>query len=567
MASPFHAPFVIALKQAIIKCKCSIAILIQAALFGAVVVIAWALRLPWWGMVAFGLVNATAAVAVIPSFIQRKPLRMATLVTAWTVTILILASALDANSFWAAVQGHLDGYYAVLEWIIAAGMWPIIRRHTESRAQVGWKLLALMWALSGSLTWVGISYGYNFTGSFYFGLLLVLALFILCHAWFRLGTIARLSVNTIILFVLGLPLMDLLVRCAPMLGSDLDAHQQYYRYELAQKDPRSHNRWWRYYSAQFHQAEMQMYETDDVLGYRLRPNSRARVAQSLYSINSRGFRGPEIPIPKGNAYRIVALGESTTFGITLNLEDHPWPERLEQMIIERIKPRCPVQVINAGVPGYRLDNNLQRFSKEILPLEPDMVISYHGINGFALLKEAVPFAPMPNAPMFKERPLRLLADCEYNLKLNRYRQNLPLAPGRVARPVTDPLKTAHAELYRNLIQSMATNHIRLVLANYSMAANDNSAPDIIKFLQLGYPKAPWQIQANRVHSALVQTLAGQHPEVTFVDTHPHLDGEHEKFIDLVHFSPAGDQQLAETFFSALRPILELELSGRDNPLP
>ena len=41
---------------------------------------------------------------------------------------------------------------------------------------------------------------------------------------------------------------------------------------------------------------------------------------------------------------------------------------------------------------------------------------------------------------------------------------------------------------------------------------------------------------------------------------PQLDGEHQKFIDLVHFSPEGDRQMAETLFEAIRGRLQAECS-------
>ncbi len=55
---------------------------------------------------------------------------------------------------------------------------------------------------------------------------------------------------------------------------------------------------------------------------------------------------------------------------------------------------------------------------------------------------------------------------------------------------------------------------------------------------------------------MVEQLAAQHPEVCFVDTHPNLDGEHDKFIDLVHFDKSGEEQMAETFFAKIKPLLE-----------
>src|SRR6185436_18195770 len=99
-----------------------------------------------------------------------------------------------------------------------------------------------------------------------------------------------------------------------------------------------------------------------ILPFRLRPGSEGRLFNSRVSINSLGFRGKEIARDKGDAYRIVILGESTTFGATMNQEDKPWPEVLEQTIRDRLKPSRPVEVVNAGVPAYTLLHNLSRLS-------------------------------------------------------------------------------------------------------------------------------------------------------------------------------------------------------------
>ena len=60
---------------------------------------------------------------------------------------------------------------------------------------------------------------------------------------------------------------------------------------------------------------------------------------------------------------------------------------------------------------------------------------------------------------------------------------------------------------------------------------------------------------------LVEELARQNPDVRLIDTHPHLDGDNEKFIDLVHFAPQGDRQLAETFFEGIKDMLSVDLAG------
>jgi hypothetical protein len=96
-----------------------------------------------------------------------------------------------------------------------------------------------------------------------------------------------------------------------------------------------------------------------------------------------------------------------------------------------------------------------------------------------------------------------------------------------------------------------------MLADYSMAVTGNSQPAVIDFYQGGAPDSVrGRIKANMVHSLILQQLARQHPEICLLDTHPHLDGEHEKFIDLGHFTQEGRRQLAENIFVGIRKTLE-----------
>jgi hypothetical protein len=88
-----------------------------------------------------------------------------------------------------------------------------------------------------------------------------------------------------------------------------------------------------------------------------------------------------------------------------------------------------------------------------------------------------------------------------------------------------------------------------------MAVNAHSPQPVIEFYGDAFPALYWQIQANEMHSRLVQEIARRHPAVALLDTHPGLDGEHDKFIDPMHFAPEGDRQMAETMFEGIRGIL------------
>src|SRR5206468_9990771 len=234
--------------------------------------------------------------------------------------------------------------------------------------------------------------------------------------------------NTLILFVVGLPIVDLFYRSDSALVTEPEARKRYFSYEAARKDGVAFMHWWNCYIHQWELTQRAIYlpEPGNPASYRLRPNSRSVFFQCPISINSKGFRGKEIAEDKGPAYRIVALGESTTFGLTLGPDDRPWPELLEQLIAQRLGARRPaggirpVEVINAGVPGYDIVESVGRMERDILPLKPDMVISYHGINGFRLLYEALPPLVAPPPPAYVARPLQLLADGEYRLKLLVY---------------------------------------------------------------------------------------------------------------------------------------------------
>jgi lysophospholipase L1-like esterase len=540
-----------------------ILILVQALLTEAALVLSIWSGMPRLATAGLGLLGFSALAAANARLgAWRQRLRLVGMAVAWAGLLLVAASVVVGKEARATVGTYFNGYYVALAWIMAAAILPASRAGLREALGAQWKGLAMIWLMLGALLWLGAAYSRDETGAFYLGLLIFLALLILCHTWLRLNTPGILVVNTLILLVVGLPLADLVVRGADWVRATPDASKQYYLYSAARKDPVAFGRWWNYYLTQWRRVEKRICirDRDAILLYRLRPNSHARLAQSTISINSLGFRGRDFPRRKGNAYRIVALGESTTFGITLTADDQPWPARLEEMIRERLKLHRPVEVINAGVPGYRLDQNLHRLRTEILPLKPDMIISYHGINGFGMLKSALPPFIGARLPAYQERPVQLLADVEYRLRLFGFQHSPAPEPSRLPRPLADPMVTPYAKLYRQLVRIAATNHIRLVLATYSMALNDRSSPDLVKFYEAGYPRAAWQVQANVLHSAIVRQIAAQNPEVCLVDTHPHLDGEHDKFIDLVHLDPAGHQQLAETFFVALKPILQADLS-------
>jgi lysophospholipase L1-like esterase len=524
-------------------------------LAGTFLLVLW-VRLPAVAVAGFGL----AAAALICPPLAPRPARVriegAALAALWIGSLTAWVSVALGGIAW-------DFYYAAAAGLMAGAVWLAARR-TESEIWKGrWKAAVMAWLLCGACLWLGAGYFQNQRGVFYAGLLATLAVLALCRFWFRWGAAGAQAVNTLILVLVGLPLVDLALRPQSRIAVTPATCRRYYSYDVAKGDPAAFARWEEYYTAQFDRLGLEIFAPapNTILPFRLRPGSHGMMVNCPITINSLGFRGPEISAAKEGAYRIVALGESTTFGMTIEAGDNPWPEVLEQIIRQRLKSRRPVQVINAGVPAYTILDNLYRLPREILPLQPDMIISYHGANGFSLIDSTVlpPLGPAP--PVFQERPIKLAADAEHRLRLMLFQYRARRRVVSAARPGGRPLETRCAAAYRQLIQCARTNGIRLALANFSMAVNLGSDPKVIDFYRGGGTRAAYGLmRANAVHSLIVSQLAAENPEVCFVDTHPHLDGEHEKFIDLIHFTGEGERQLAENIFAGISNALRQDLT-------
>ena len=65
-----------------------------------------------------------------------------------------------------------------------------------------------------------------------------------------------------------------------------------------------------------------------------------------------------------------------------------------------------------------------------------------------------------------------------------------------------------------------------------------------------------QLAANSLQTTLLRELATGDGGVTFVDTGAGLDGAYgDAFVDLVHFTQAGDERMAANVAAGLRPLL------------
>lgn len=117
-------------------------------------------------------------------------------------------------------------------------------------------------------------------------------------------------------------------------------------------------------------------EFDSLLFWRMQPGVKQAGGDLT---NSLGLRGPEVPPKAAHEFRIISLGESTTFGYPVSF-DETYSARLEEKLGE--VDGKPVRVVNAGSPGYTLFQGVTYLKYRGLSLDPDAVLVYFGHNDF-----------------------------------------------------------------------------------------------------------------------------------------------------------------------------------------
>jgi lysophospholipase L1-like esterase len=126
-------------------------------------------------------------------------------------------------------------------------------------------------------------------------------------------------------------------------------------------------------------------QPDPILFWALRPNLREMVYGRIHgkpidffvTTNTLGLRGSSVAA-RGKAARVIALGDSCTFGIGV-ADDATWPAQMGT-ILNGTPGGGGYEVINAGVPGYTAFQGLRYLSERGLALEPDIVVAGFGFN-------------------------------------------------------------------------------------------------------------------------------------------------------------------------------------------
>jgi hypothetical protein len=101
-----------------------------------------------------------------------------------------------------------------------------------------------------------------------------------------------------------------------------------------------------------------------------------------FTINSRGFRGPEPLASTVDKVRIILIGGSTAFSTGSASDEDSFAQQLQQQLRDSFPN---VEVINAAVIGYRSGQELSYLLHEMIDYNPDLIIALNGFNDFSVL--------------------------------------------------------------------------------------------------------------------------------------------------------------------------------------
>lgn len=340
-----------------------------------------------------------------------------------------------------------------------------------------------------------------------------------------------------------------------------------YLYREAKGNPAAYERWYNSYIDELIRTHWILHGPDPkgILGYVLKPGASANYFDGHISINGLGYRGTDFPREKGDAFRILVIGDSVTFGQTLFSDGKPWPAVLDDLLNERLQCKRPLQVINGGVNGYTIKDGTKLVKRDADWLEPDVVMSMFGITDITL---AVAFLdwlqPITLPPGVLPEPRHLyvawMAKTAAVKFINIFRKEASETHKYISswlpyREDDDKIYTTpqHKE-YEALIETTKAMNAKLFILGISTAVVPQS-PEVAR----NFYESAQIIELIPRFNQMLRRLGERHsPHAKFVETGQNLVGRYDDglFLDLMHLTPEGEAQMATNVYDALMPALQ-----------
>jgi lysophospholipase L1-like esterase len=285
---------------------------------------------------------------------------------------------------------------------------------------------------------------------------------------------------------------------------------------------------------------------DSEAGYSLKPGYQ----DGGIRIDSLGFRGPHVSSTKApGVYRIVTLGDSATFGP--HEVECAYPYQLSDLLAPR-----RVEVINAGIEGYRSDRALIHLGRDVMPLHPDLVTVFIGWNDLYQNDPNVESdeRSLEGGPLSRVLTLSDAAQTFRRVFFLRFQgQRARTSGGSTLPPDYQPL--GYGERLRAIFRTARAGGADVVVFTWpTILSDDMSAAAIGRAHYPPYTTSLDELRAlyDRYQATLRQVAAEEQvPVIDNAAIFPN-DRKADLFIDTAHFTCEGQTMVAQNVASALR---------------
>jgi lysophospholipase L1-like esterase len=295
------------------------------------------------------------------------------------------------------------------------------------------------------------------------------------------------------------------------------------------------------------------------------PGAHVQSGNMQIDVNSLGFRGDEIAVPKPpGTFRIFAIGESTTFGWERQSHRDAWPALLEAKLRAAYPDRA-IEVVNAGYPSATSVEQRINFMLRISKLEPDAILIYHGNNdiGWSWVPDVETKLVYSHEASGPATWWDRLTDHSYVYTWVRAKL---IFRGRANAPKYDEPDPAALTMLKGnlkeLIDDARRRNVKAAIATYPHALDENGAPGVFSDdeRRLNVPSlgrwfehlSPQGARASfPLYNENVREIA-RTEGIPLCDLAPAIPPTPQFHIDWCHFNDAGEQRVAELWFDTLQ---------------
>lgn len=271
-------------------------------------------------------------------------------------------------------------------------------------------------------------------------------------------------------------------------------------------------------------------------------------------IDSRGFRSPELDVPKPKGrVRLAFLGASTTFCAEASGNAATWPSLVTDAV-KRAHPSASIDFVNAGVAGYLLADIAKNLEYRVKPLSPDVIVVYEATNDLThdtrdlAVEQGVYTSHSDSEDWLAEISL-VWHLIEKNVLVRTRTRDAALSGGRLA---LDPGRIApgfHARLAALVLA--AQKEARFVaLATFSQRTRRDQTPReqlescITHFYYMPYMSVEAVLDGFAAYNAEIRAVAAE-TGAWLIDGEDEIPGDAAHFADSVHFTDAGCRAMAQ----------------------